>query len=83
MGLLHKRLRRVDRYFQLATVSMGCLSTDERRLAVELCETFGLRLGSLLRRADAIRLAGGHDNFGDCLREAAQHLILRSDDHEG
>ncbi len=34
----------------------------------------------MLRRADAIRLAGGQDNFTNCPREAAQHLILRSDD---
>lgn len=79
MDLLQQRLKEIDRYMESATVSMADLNDDERKLASELCNHFDLPLGSLMRRADAIRRAGGQSNFEDCLREASQHLILRMD----
>ncbi len=77
MDLLDQRLKVIDRYKDSTTVSMADLTDVERELAIELCNHFDLPLGSLVRRADAIRRAGGQDNYSDCLREASQHLILR------
>ena len=77
MDLLQNRLREVDAHLASASVSMAGLSVEERKLANKLCGCIELPLGSLLRRADAIRLAGSHDKFSDCLREAAQQLNLR------
>lgn len=77
------RIQEIDRHMDSATVSMAGLSEAERKLANELCSYVELPLRSLLRRADAIRRAGGQDSFADCLREAACHLIYRSDDQKG
>jgi hypothetical protein len=78
MGLLLQRLKYIDRHMDSATVSIAHLTDVERKLANELCSSFELPLGTLLRRAEAIRLAGGHDSFTECLREGARHLIFRS-----
>jgi len=56
---------------------LGGLTPEEQQLAAEVCEFFSVPLGTLIRRAEAVRLAGGHDNFGDCNREAVRHLIGR------
>lgn len=79
MDLLQQRLKEIDRHMESAKVSMADLTDVERKLASDLCDHFELPLGTILRRADAIRLAGGQSNLADCLREASQHLIARMD----
>lgn len=76
---LDQRLKRIDRYIPLADVGLAELPQPTLNLAQDLCQHFGLQLGSLIRRANAIKLADG-ENAADVevrLREAAQHLILR------
>lgn len=77
MDIVRQRLREVDSFLPSATVSMTHPTNDERKAAVEFASFAGLPLGTLLRRTDAIRLAGGQENFTLCMREAAQHVILR------
>ncbi|MEO8269827.1 MAG: hypothetical protein ABI557_08905 [Aureliella sp.] len=78
MDVLQQHLKEIDGYLDSASVSMADLTDAERKLANDLCSHFELPLGTLLRRANAIRLAGGHDNFSQSLREGARHLIFRS-----
>jgi len=83
MGVMQKRIELVDSLLPSATLSLDHLSENERLAAAELADYMELPLGTLLRRAEAVRLAGGHDTFTDCLREATQHLILIQGDHDG
>jgi hypothetical protein len=53
------------------------LSAAELDLALQLCKHFELRLGTLVRRADAIRILGDTETTVERLQEAAQHLICR------
>lgn len=69
MDLLQQRLKLVDSFVPVATVSMERLTENERAAAAELASYMEMPFGSLLRRADAVRLAGGHDTFTNCLRE--------------
>ena len=74
-----QRMLEVSAFLPEAAVSVAALDDSQLELAQELCRFFEIPLGSLLRRADACRLAGGHDNTADCLREAAQHLVILLD----
>lgn len=72
---VEQRIRQVDQVLERASVSLSDLSPTELELAKQLCEHFDLQLGSLVRRADAIRILGGNASNSERLREAAQHLI--------
>lgn len=76
---LDRRLLQIDSYIPLASVSLAELPQPTLNLAYDLCRHFDLQLGSLVRRADAIKLADGENAAGveERLREAAQHLALR------
>ena len=77
MDLVRKRFELVESFMPVASVSFAKLTDNEKAAVVELADYLELPLGFLLRRADTVRLAGGQDNFTNCLREAAQHLIAR------
>lgn len=77
MADIEAQLREVDGYTPSASVSVARLADHEWRLAKDLCQHFEVPVGSLIRRAEAIRLAGGQDTVTNCLREAAQHLVAR------
>ena len=83
MDLRQKRIELVGSLLPSATLSLDHLTENERLAAAELADYMELPLGTLLRRAEAVRLAGGHDTFTNCLREAAKHLILIMDDPNG
>jgi len=72
---VEQRIRQVDQVLDRASVSLSDLSPTELELANQLCEHFDLQLGTLVRRADAIRILGGSSTNSERLREAAQHLI--------
>lgn len=76
---LDQRLIEIDRYIPLATVSLAELPQPTLNLAHDLCQHFDLQLGSLVRRANAIKLADGENaaSAQERLREAAQHLVMR------
>lgn len=76
---LDRRLMQIDSYIPLATVSLAELPQPILNLAHDLCQHFDLRIGSLIRRANAIMLSDGEYAAGaeERLREAAQHLVLR------
>jgi hypothetical protein len=76
-------MKLVDSLLPSATLSLDHLTENERLAAAELADLMILPLGTLLRRAEAVRLAGGRDTFTDCLREAAQQLILILGDPDG
>ena len=75
MMKIEKRIRQVNFAMEWATVSLEGLTSAEIELADQLCLHFELPLGTLLRRAAAIKLIGGAESATDRLREAAQHLI--------
>lgn len=77
MQSFEDRLREVDALVPESGVRLDHLADYELRLVADLCKHFDLPLGSLVRRAEAIRLAGGQGTLADCLREAAQHLVAR------
>lgn len=83
MGVTPERIQLVDSLLPLAPLSLDHLTENERLAAAELADIMMLPLGTLLRRAEAVRLAGGHNSFTSCLREATQHLILLLDDPDG
>ena len=75
---LDQRLIQIDSYIPLASVSLAELPQPTLNLAHDLCQHFDLLLGSLIRRANAIKLADG-ENAAEVevrLREASQHLVL-------
>jgi hypothetical protein len=72
-----ERIRQVDQVAGQASVSISRLTPEELELAQKLCEHFELQIGTLIRRADAIRLLGDTDTTVQRLQEAAQHLICR------
>ncbi len=74
---IDERIRQVDQVMDQASVNLESLSSDELAIAKQLCEYFELPFGTLVRRAEAIRLLGDTDPTVDRLREAAQHLIAR------
>ena len=76
MGL-DERIRQVDEVLDQAHVSLSALTLEERDLAEKLCAHFGLQLGTLIRRADAIGLLDEQAPVSQRLQEAAQHLICR------
>jgi hypothetical protein len=76
MGV-EERIRQVDQVADQACVSLAGLTTEELALARRLCEYFDLKLGTLVRRADAIRILGDTESAIQRLQEAAQHLICR------
>lgn len=76
MGV-EERIRQVDQVADKATVSLARLTTEELILARRLCEHFDLKLGALVRRADAIGILGDTESTKQRLQEAAQHLICR------
>ena len=71
------RIRQVDRVASQAIVSLADLTADDLELARKLCAHFDLQLGTLVRRADAIRILGDTETSTDRLQEAAQHLVCR------
>jgi inorganic triphosphatase YgiF len=71
------RIREVDKVASQAVVSLAGMTQDELMLAQQLCDHFELQLGTLVRRADAIRLLGDTETTTQRLQEAAQHLIYR------
>lgn len=73
---LRRRIADVDAQMELASVSLARLTDQERDTVAEYSSFIGIPHGTLLRRAEAIRLAGGQDNFTDCLREAVGQIIL-------
>ena len=76
---LNQRLKQIDGYVPAATVGIAELPQPTLNLAHDLCQHFDIQLGSLIRRANAIKLADGENAAGaeERLREAAQHLVLR------
>ncbi len=74
---LDERIKFVDLCMGRASVSLRKVSPADINLAHELCEHFELKLGTLMRRANAIRLLGEPGTMSDRLREAAQHLICK------
>ena len=77
---IDRRLIQIDIYMPMASVELPELPRPALDLAHDLCQTFDLQRGSLIRRANAIALADG-ENAADAserLKEAAQHLIVRS-----
>jgi hypothetical protein len=74
---VNERIRQVDQVADQASVSISNLAPEELELAKKLCEHFELGLGTLVRRADAIRLLGDTETTVLRLQEAAQHLICR------
>lgn len=76
MGV-QERIRQVGQVADQAAVSLTGLTAEESALARRLCEHFDLRLGTLVRRADAIRILGDTESASLRLQEAAQHLICR------
>ena len=72
-----ERIRQVDQVLDQANVSLSDLTPAELELAQKLCEHFELQLGTLVRRADAIRVLGESATTSQRLQEAAQHLICR------
>ncbi len=72
-----ERIRQVDQVLDQANVSLSDLTVAELELAQKLCEHFALQLGTLVRRADAIRVLGESTTTSQRLQEAAQHLIYR------
>ena len=71
------RIRQVDQVASHAIVSLAALTDDELELAKKLCDHFELQLGTLVRRADAIRILGDTQSTIERLQEAAQHLIYQ------
>ena len=71
------RIRQVDQVASQAIVTLAGLKADELELAKKLCDHFDLQLGTLVRRADAIRILGEKQPTVERLQEAAQHLICR------
>jgi hypothetical protein len=71
------RIRQVDQVADQAVVSLAGMTSEELALARRLCEHFDLKLGTLVRRADAIGILGDTENAAERLQEAAQHLICR------
>ena len=74
---LDQRIQQVDACIEQASVSIEGLSPSEFDLAVHLCQHFELQLGTLVRRADAIRILGESATTSQRLQEAAQHLICK------
>jgi hypothetical protein len=74
---VEQRIRQVDHVLDRAKVSLSDFSPTELALAQQLCEHFELQLGTLVRRADAIRILGDTETAAQRLQEAAQHLIYR------
>lgn len=72
---VEQRIRQVDQVLERASVSLSDLSPTEFELAQQLCAHFELQIGTLVRRADAIRILGGNATTAERLQEAAQHLI--------
>ena len=79
---LDYRLSQTDAHIRDASVSIAGLPQSAINLAHDLCQHFDLQLGTLIRRANAIALADGGNAAELCerLREAAQHLDLRTGD---
>jgi hypothetical protein len=71
------RIRQVDQVAGQAGVSLAGLTSEELALAQRLCKHFDLKLGTLVRRANAIRILGDTESTAERLQEAAQHLICR------
>lgn len=76
MGV-EERIRQVDQVADQAGVSLAGLTSEELALARRLCEHYDLKLGSLVRRADAIGILGDTESAAERLQEAAQHLVGR------
>ncbi len=76
MGV-EERIRQVDQVADQAGVSLARLTSEDLALARRLCEHYDLKLGTLVRRADAIRILGDAESASQRLQEAAQHLICR------
>ena len=74
---VNERIRQVDQVLDQANVSLLDLTPAELELAQKLCAHFELQLGTLVRRADAIRVLGEPATRSQRLQEAAQHLICR------
>jgi hypothetical protein len=72
-----QRIQQVDACIEQASVSIEGLSATELDLALQLCKHFELQLGTLVRRADAIRILDEGQTARERLQEAAQHLICR------
>jgi hypothetical protein len=71
------RIRQVDQIVDKASVSLADLTPEELELARKLCKHFELQMGTLIRRANAIRMLGETATNSQRLQEAAQHLIYR------
>lgn len=65
-----ERIKQVDAGIDRASVSIEGFSPAELDLAVQLCRHFKLQLGTLVRRADAIRIL----DVGQTARERLQEL---------
>lgn len=74
---VEERIRQVDHVLDQANVSLSDLTPAELELAKKLCEYFELQLGTLVRRANAIRILDESETTLQRLQEAAQHLICR------
>lgn len=71
-----ERIKQVDDVLPRAAVSLARYSCTDLELAQQLCEHFELKLGMLIRRAEAIRLLADTESDKQRLQEAAQHLVI-------
>lgn len=72
---MENRLRAVDDLLDTACVSLTHFTTPDLKLAKDICEIFGIPFGTLIRRAEAIRLLGENVFNADLLKEAARQII--------
>jgi len=77
---VEERIAEIDAMMPYAEVSLLGLRQVEFSVAVKITDTFEVPFGSLIRRADAIELAGGQPTYVHSLQEAAQHLVMKNPD---
>lgn len=70
------RIKQVDDLYAQATITLVKYTPADVELASQLCGHFELKLGTLIRRAEAIRLLQDTPSNKERLQEAAQHLVM-------
>lgn len=73
------RIKQVDVVYSQATITLVKYTPADIELASQLCEHFELKLGTLIRRAEAIHLLQDTPSNKDRLQEAAQHLVIMNE----
>jgi hypothetical protein len=78
---LHRRIEAVQRATKETIISLDGLTDKLRQHAAEICECFKVPFGSLIRTSLAIKKLEGAERLQlEHLQEAAQHLIIGSDE---